>query len=165
MLSMRNGLNLQPMCLPGMLHPIQLPQMGLDFDVGNAFLTSRRGIDVSSTGNEGCPMQSTFSLSNKCNISDQSIAIPCIQNTTTSETTFGFEPAIQVYDAQFDLSSDFKVTITRTSTQLLQVCGIGTNYFLAYVQDSQPATQLDCAGTGKDSADASQCNPMQDAAH
>ncbi|XP_022131271.1 transcription factor SPATULA-like [Momordica charantia] len=129
MLSMRNGLSLQPMCLPGMLQPIPLPQMGLDFDVGNAFLTSRKGIDASSSGNEGCPLQSTFNLSNKCSISDQSIAIPSVPNTTTSETTFGFEPAIQAYDGQFDLSANFK--------------------------DARPTTQLDCARTGKDSADAS----------
>lgn len=130
MLSMRNGSSLQPMCLPGMLQPMQLPQMGLDFDVGNAFLASRRGINALSPGNEACPMQSTFNLSNKCNLSDQSLAIPSVPNITTSETTFGFESAIQAYDGQFDLSSNFK--------------------------EAQPVTQLDCcAQTRKDSANAS----------
>ncbi|XP_022996778.1 transcription factor SPATULA-like [Cucurbita maxima] len=126
MLSMRNGLSLLPVCLPGKLQPIQLPQMGLDLDVGNAFLMSRRGIDTSFTGNEGRPMQSTFNLSNKCNLSDQSIAIPSAPNTTTSEMAFGFEPTIQAYGGEFDLSSDFK--------------------------DVQAAVQLDCARTGKDSS-------------
>lgn len=115
------------MCLPGMLQPMQLPQMGLDFDVGNAFLTSRRGIDTSSTRNEGCPLQSTFNLSNKCNLSDQSIAIPSVPNTTTSETAFGFEPAIQTYNGEFDLSSDFKVTKAITLTNSF-LGGIGTKY-------------------------------------
>ncbi|KAG7029331.1 Transcription factor SPATULA, partial [Cucurbita argyrosperma subsp. argyrosperma] len=127
MLSMRNGLSLLPVCLPGKLQPIQLPQMGLDLDVGNAFLMSRRGIDTSFTGNEGRPMQSTFNLSNKCNLSDQSIAIPSApNNTTTSEMAFGFEPTIQAYGGEFDLSSNFK--------------------------DVQAAVQLDCARTGKDSS-------------
>lgn len=133
MLSMRNGSSLQPMCLPGMLQPVQLPQMGLDFDVGNAFLASRRGINALSPGNEGCPMQSTFNLSNKCSLSDQSLAIPSVPNITTSETTFGFESAIQAYDGQFDLSSNFKVITTRTLTNFFMDYGIGTNVFLANV--------------------------------
>ena len=114
-------MSLLPVCLPGKLQPIQLPQMGLDLDVGNAFLMSRRGIDTSFTGNEGRPMQSTFNLSNKCNLSDQSMAIPSAPNTTTSEMAFGFEPTIQAYGGEFDLSSNFKVTKTRTTNFFLRL--------------------------------------------
>ncbi|KAH9663613.1 transcription factor SPATULA [Citrus sinensis] len=52
-LTMRNGMSLHPMCLPGILPPIQLPHMRMGFGVGNGSL------HMNSTGTLFCNVKET----------------------------------------------------------------------------------------------------------
>lgn len=108
MLSMRNGLNLHPMCLPGVMHPMQLPlsQTGLGYNEGNKYLNSSSTLSSS----EERSMQSAYNLSNSCNISNQQIAIPSVTNITTLEAALGFEQSIQAHYVPFNLPISSKVT-------------------------------------------------------
>ncbi|KAH7523647.1 hypothetical protein FEM48_Zijuj06G0034100 [Ziziphus jujuba var. spinosa] len=103
MLSMRNG-NLHPMCLPGVLQPMQLPlpHTGMGYNEGNKFLNSSRGLNAFSS-NEERPMQSAYNLSNSCNISNQPTIIPSVSDITTSEAALGFEQSIQAHYRPFNL--------------------------------------------------------------
>ncbi|XP_015884336.3 transcription factor SPATULA isoform X2 [Ziziphus jujuba] len=103
MLSMRNG-NLHPMCLPGVLQPLQLPlpHTGMGYNEGNKFLNSSRGLNAFSS-NEERPMQSAYNLSNSCNISNQPTIIPSVSDITTSEAALGFEQSIQAHYRPFNL--------------------------------------------------------------
>ncbi|KAM4129453.1 hypothetical protein ACJW30_01G024600 [Castanea mollissima] len=86
MLSMRNGLSLHPMCLPGVLQPIQLPQPGMSFDERNGCLNSSRGMGT-FFGNEESLRQSASNLPNQCTLSNQPFVIPTATNLTISETS------------------------------------------------------------------------------
>nr|POE74023.1 transcription factor spatula [Quercus suber] len=88
MLSMRNGLSLHPMCLPGVLQPIQLPQPGMSFDERNGCLNSSRGMGT-FFGNEERLRQSASNLPNQCTLSNQPFVIPSATNITISETSIG----------------------------------------------------------------------------
>lgn len=109
MLTVRNGLSLHPMWLPGVLEPMQLPQTGIVFDEGNELLHTNRGTNNISA-NEETTVQTAFNLSNQCNISNQPIAIPSVADTNTPETPFGLEPLIQSHYEPFNLQSS-KVTL------------------------------------------------------
>lgn len=110
MLTMRNGLSLHPMWLPGVLPSMQLPQTGMVFEEGNGLLNTNRGTETFST-NEESSVQSGFNLSNQCTISNQLIRVPSSANISTSETSFGLEPMIQAHYGPFNLSSSSKVTL------------------------------------------------------
>ncbi|KAL0017420.1 hypothetical protein SO802_004489 [Lithocarpus litseifolius] len=88
MLSMRNGLSLHPMGLPGVLQPIQLPQPGMSFDERNGCLNSSRGMGT-FFGNEESLRQSASNLPNQCTLSNQPFVIPSATNITISETSIG----------------------------------------------------------------------------
>ncbi|XP_050266845.1 transcription factor PHYTOCHROME INTERACTING FACTOR-LIKE 13-like isoform X1 [Quercus robur] len=88
MLSMRNGLSLHPMCLPGLLQPIQLPQPGMSFDERNGCLNSSRGMGT-FFGNEESLRQSASNLPNQCTLPNQPFVIPSATNITISETSIG----------------------------------------------------------------------------
>ena len=88
MLSMRNGLSLHPMCLPGVLQPIQLPQPGMSFDERNGCLNSSRGMGT-FFGNEESSRQSASNLPNQCTLPNQPFVIPSATNITISETSIG----------------------------------------------------------------------------
>ncbi|XP_057989633.1 transcription factor SPATULA isoform X7 [Hevea brasiliensis] len=47
MLTMRNGLSLHPMCLPGVRQPMQLPMTGLNFDEVNGLLNTNAATEIS----------------------------------------------------------------------------------------------------------------------
>ncbi|PON65059.1 Basic helix-loop-helix transcription factor [Parasponia andersonii] len=102
MLSMRNGLSLHPMCLPGVLQPMQLPlpQTGLGYNEGPKYLNSNRGISTFS-GVEESLMHSAYNLSNTSTISNQPTTIPSLANiATTPEPSLGFEQSIQTHSDQ-----------------------------------------------------------------
>ncbi|GMY28702.1 transcription factor SPATULA-like isoform X1 [Fagus crenata] len=88
MLSMRNGVSLHPMCLPGVLQPIQLPRTGLSFDEGNGCLNSSRGMGI-VFGNEESSRQSASNHPNLFTLSNQPFVIPSVTNITISETSIG----------------------------------------------------------------------------
>ncbi|CAK7347522.1 unnamed protein product [Dovyalis caffra] len=107
MLTMRNGLSLHPMCLPGALQPMQLPLSGMSFDEGNGLLTTSALTGIFSA-NEESSVQTALNLPSHCTISNQPIAIHSGTNLTSSETNFGFEPSVQVNHAPFNLSASSK---------------------------------------------------------
>ncbi|KAJ6872147.1 transcription factor SPATULA isoform X1 [Populus alba x Populus x berolinensis] len=107
MLTMRNGLSLHPMCLPGALQPMQLPLSGMSFDEGIGLLNTNTLTGIFSA-NEESSEQNSLNLPTQCTISNQPITIPSGTNITSSETNFGFEPQIHVNHAPFNLSTSSK---------------------------------------------------------
>ncbi|KAJ7958175.1 Transcription factor SPATULA [Quillaja saponaria] len=103
MLSMRNGLSLHPMCLPGALQPIILPQTGLNFDEGNGIQSSSRGIVKLSEPIENF-MQSACNLPKQCTISNQPVSVPSVTNINTSFSSSSFQPSFQVFAGNFNSS-------------------------------------------------------------
>ena len=108
MLTMRNGLSLHPMCLPGALQPMQLPLSGMSFDEGNGLLTTNTLTGMFSASEENS-QQNALNLPTQCTISNQPITIPSGSNIASSETNFGFEPLIHINHAPFNLSTSSKV--------------------------------------------------------
>uniref|UniRef100_A0A2N9H646 BHLH domain-containing protein n=1 Tax=Fagus sylvatica TaxID=28930 RepID=A0A2N9H646_FAGSY len=106
MLSMRNGVSLHPMCLPGVLQPIQLPRTGLSFDEGNGCLNSSRGMGI-VFGNEESSRQSASNHPNLCTLSNQPFVIPSVTNITISETSIGSINPLEISsDGTLQLQSD-----------------------------------------------------------
>uniref|UniRef100_B9GNU6 BHLH domain-containing protein n=1 Tax=Populus trichocarpa TaxID=3694 RepID=B9GNU6_POPTR len=119
MLTMRNGLSLHPMCLPGALQPMQPPLSGMSFDEGNGLLTTDTLTGIFSA-NEESSVQTALNLPSQCTVSNQPIAIPSGTNITSSETSFGFEPLIHVNHAPFNLCTSSK-EICREATPQAQI--------------------------------------------
>ncbi|XWS41895.1 hypothetical protein CRYUN_Cryun17cG0121400 [Craigia yunnanensis] len=101
MLSMRNGLSLHPMCLPGVLQPIQFSQTRLDFGEENGSLP----MNVSGTVpvNQETSAQIVFDLPNQCSSSNPA-SVRNMSNIITSKTSFGLE-SIQAQFRPFQLLS------------------------------------------------------------
>ncbi|EOX91462.1 Homeodomain-like superfamily protein isoform 2 [Theobroma cacao] len=99
MLTMRNGLSLHPMCLPGVLQPIQLPQTRIDFGEDNGSLP----MNASGTApaNQEPSAQIVFDLPNQCSSSNHAL-VPNMSNIITSETSFSLE-SIQAPFGPFQL--------------------------------------------------------------
>ncbi|PQQ15618.1 transcription factor SPATULA-like isoform X1 [Prunus yedoensis var. nudiflora] len=130
MLTMKNGLSLHPMCLPGVMQPMQLPHMGLGLEEGsNKFPKSSRGISPFYESEEN-PMQSAFNISPGCTISNQPMVLPSVANVPTSEATFGFEPSIPALYRPF--------SVPTSSKELFR--------------DGEPRAKLDTSETGKNSS-------------
>ncbi|KAL6273697.1 hypothetical protein ACE6H2_024389 [Prunus campanulata] len=100
MLSMRNGMSLHPMCLPGALQPVQLSQMRMDLGEEN------RPLHLDMTGtllmNQESPTQNLFHFSNQCTDANQSY-VPDMSNVVNSETSFGLESSMQAHLGPFQL--------------------------------------------------------------
>lgn len=99
MLSMRNGLSLHPMCLPGALQPIQFSQMRMDF--GEEY----RPLHLDMTGthplNKETPLHDAFNLPNQCTAPNQP-SVSNMSNIINSETSFG---SIQAHLGPFPLNT------------------------------------------------------------
>ncbi|KAK1395813.1 ALCATRAZ [Heracleum sosnowskyi] len=91
MLTMRNGLGLNPVYLPEALQTVQLThQRGSDYNEGNRLMnTSRR--DTST--DPKFPAHATLYLPNH-NPPNQSVVIPSTTNINNSETSYGLNPSI-----------------------------------------------------------------------
>ncbi|KAE8722402.1 Transcription factor SPATULA [Hibiscus syriacus] len=98
MLSMRNGLSLHPMCLPGVLQPLQFSQTRMNLGEESGSLS----MNVSGTvpGNQETSVQMVFDLPNLCNSSNPA----SVPNMITSETSFELE-SIQAQLGPFQLLS------------------------------------------------------------
>ncbi|XP_048436199.1 transcription factor SPATULA-like isoform X3 [Pyrus x bretschneideri] len=130
MLTMRNGLSLHPMCLPGVMQPMQLPHMGLSFEEGsNKFPKSSKGISPFYGSGENS-MQSAFNLSAGYMISNPPMVIPSVANVPTSEPTFGFETSVQAHYRLFSVPSSSKELFS----------------------DGEPQSKIDTIRTGKNSS-------------
>lgn len=104
MLTMRNGLSLYPMCLPGALQPAQLTQMAKDFYEGN-------GTDV--TGMSFNPETSTSSLFNipNQNTNPGQLTAIDLSSALSSETSFGRESAIEGHLRPLQLRTSSRVSL------------------------------------------------------
>ncbi|XP_034897284.1 transcription factor PIF5 isoform X2 [Populus alba] len=119
MLTMRNGLSLQPMCLPGALQPMQPPLSGMSFDEGNGLLTTNTLTGIFSA-NEESSVQTALNLPSQCTVSNQPIAIPSGTNITSSETNVGFESLIHANHAPLNPCASSK-EICREGTPQAQI--------------------------------------------
>ncbi|KAK2657497.1 hypothetical protein Ddye_010549 [Dipteronia dyeriana] len=89
MLTMKNGLSLHHMCLPGALQPFQFSQMKMGFggENGSLHINTTGTLDV----NQEDQTQSLFSLPGQCTATNQLQ----VSNTINSETSFGLDSSIQ----------------------------------------------------------------------
>ncbi|XP_022751259.1 transcription factor SPATULA-like [Durio zibethinus] len=101
MLSMRNGLSLHPMCLPGVLQPIQFSQTRMDFGEENGSL--HMNLSGTLPADQETSAQMVFNLPNQCSSSNPA-TVPDMSNIVTSETPFGLE-SIQAQFEPFQLLS------------------------------------------------------------
>ncbi|KAL7193253.1 hypothetical protein ACSBR2_024964 [Camellia fascicularis] len=105
MLTMRNGLSLYPMCLPGVLQPAQLSDIKMSFYEGNGTL------NMDMTGmlpvNQETPTNTLFNIPNQStNPSELSAANLSIINSGTS---FGMDSSIQGHLRPFQPHTSSKV--------------------------------------------------------
>ncbi|XP_021285380.1 transcription factor SPATULA-like isoform X2 [Herrania umbratica] len=127
MLSMRNGLSLYPMCLPGVLQPMQLPPTSVGYDEGNRFFSPNTGAGTFSS-NEESSMNTSFNLSNPCTISNQPILAPSGANVSNLEASFGFESSAEAHYGSFSHSTSSKEICKEGRSQLqLEVNHAGNN--------------------------------------
>ncbi|PSS21273.1 Transcription factor SPATULA like [Actinidia chinensis var. chinensis] len=106
MLTMRHGLSLYPMCLPGALQPAQLSHTKMDFYEGNEPLN----MDVTGVfpANKGTSTNSLFNIPNQ---STNPVQLPAIDFSSiiNSETSFGMESSMQGHLRPFPLLTSSKV--------------------------------------------------------
>ncbi|WCJ35455.1 Transcription factor SPATULA [Euphorbia peplus] len=108
MLTMRNGLSLHPMCLPGAMQPLQLPITGMSFDEGSGLLNTNAATGAFSENDENPEQTALGRLPNRNTISNQSMTLPSAPNIPSSDTPFGFEPLMQAHYEPFNLSTSSK---------------------------------------------------------
>ncbi|XP_042498108.1 transcription factor SPATULA-like isoform X3 [Macadamia integrifolia] len=103
MLSMRNGLSLYPMYLPGVLQSTQLPQMQMGFGDGERSLHMNMGTCTMPVNQEDST-QNAFSLSNQPAPLQKPGVLPNVTNITNSESSFGADLPVQAHNGPFQLS-------------------------------------------------------------
>lgn len=105
MLSMRNGLSLHPLYLPGVLQPPQMTQMrNMSFGEGNA-LPQHMNIGT-GTHPASQEAQNSFALSNQSTALHQPMVLPNMTNIALPTTSFGLDSSlIQLHHGQFQLST------------------------------------------------------------
>ncbi|XP_022768743.1 transcription factor SPATULA-like isoform X2 [Durio zibethinus] len=129
MLSMRNGLSLYPMYLPGVIQPMQLPPTGIGYDEGNGFFSPNTGAGTFSS-NEESSMGAPSNLSNPCTISNQPIVAPSVANISNLEASYGFELSAEVHYGSFTHSTSSKEICKEGSSQVqleMNHAGINTS--------------------------------------
>lgn len=97
MLSMRNGLSLHPMCLPGSVQPIQLPQLRIGFDEENGAL--HMNMAPTFPVNNETSTENAFGLPNDRAVPSE----PSMSNMMNSGISFGLESSIQTHRVPFQL--------------------------------------------------------------
>ncbi|KAG8494137.1 hypothetical protein CXB51_011803 [Gossypium anomalum] len=107
MLSLRNGLSLYPMCLPGVPQPMQMPPTGLGYDEGHGFFSPNIGAGTFSS-NEESSMNTPFNLSNPCTISNLPVVAPSVANMSNLEASIGFESPAGAHHGSFTHSTSSK---------------------------------------------------------
>ncbi|XP_042494635.1 transcription factor SPATULA-like [Macadamia integrifolia] len=104
MLSMRNGLSLHPMYVPGVLQSIQMPQMQMGFGDGERPMHMPMGTGTLPV-NEEASTQTTFGLSSQHPTLQKPVVLPNVTNITNSGTSFGMDLHVQTHHGPFQLSS------------------------------------------------------------
>ncbi|XP_068655127.1 transcription factor ALC-like [Aristolochia californica] len=91
MLSMRNGLSLHPMYLPGTIQPLQMSQMHIGMDPGDSTLhMNNMGMSMLLTNVESL-VKAPFGLSNQSTSSHQQISLPSMMHMANTETSLGLD--------------------------------------------------------------------------
>ncbi|XP_068657278.1 transcription factor SPATULA-like isoform X2 [Aristolochia californica] len=87
MLSMRNGLNLHPMYVPGTFQPLQMSQMRIGMDPGDAQIhMNNMGMGMLPS-NADSSVKVPFGLSNQSTSSHQHITLPSMMKMANTETS------------------------------------------------------------------------------
>uniref|UniRef100_A0A7N0T3Y5 BHLH domain-containing protein n=1 Tax=Kalanchoe fedtschenkoi TaxID=63787 RepID=A0A7N0T3Y5_KALFE len=116
MLSMRKGVSLHPLCMPGVAQSLHLPPGGTSYGGGDDMLS--RGNDmpnpISPTGtftlNQEASVPPSFDISNHGNSSNQSDPPP-LNNNPNSEIAFGFNQSLEAHYKAFNFCSQSKVNL------------------------------------------------------
>lgn len=103
---MRNGLSLHPMCLPGVLPPVQLSQMriGIGEENGSLHMDMTGTLPVNQETME-------YRLANQ-GTSSSHPSVPNLTDIMNSETSFGLESSIQAHLGPFQLQTSSAVSLT-----------------------------------------------------
>ncbi|KAI6699256.1 hypothetical protein NL676_013580 [Syzygium grande] len=112
MLSMRNGLSLHPMCLPGSVQPIQLPQLRIGFDEENGPL--HMNMAPTFPVNNETSTENAFGLPNDRAVPSE----PSMSNMMNSGISFGLESSIQTHRVPFQLKQSTSGDINREDVAL-----------------------------------------------
>ncbi|RVX21240.1 Transcription factor SPATULA [Vitis vinifera] len=133
MLSMRNGLSLHPMCLPGVLPPVQLSQMriGIGEENGSLHMDMTGTLPVNQETME-------YRLANQ-GTSSSHPSVPNLTDIMNSETSFGLESSIQAHLGPFQLQTS-SADICREDVlphQQLNISCAGTNSLVSLPYDAQ----------------------------
>ncbi|KAM1362335.1 hypothetical protein ACFX13_027996 [Malus domestica] len=155
MLSMRNGMSLHPLYLPGTLQPVQLSQMRMELGEEN------RPLHLDMTGtlhmNLESSTQNLFNLSNQCTAANESY-VPDMSNVVNSETSFVLEPSIQSHLGPFqlpassqeicrdDLLQHQKIDVNHSEMNL----SVTATVSLPFAQVSDPKRTFDTCIIGRD---------------
>lgn len=100
MLTMRNGLSLHPMCLPGALQPVQFSSARAGYGEENGTLHLNSAGTVSM--NQENPSPNMFSVPNQCSPLNQ-LHVPNMPNMANSDTSYGLDSSIRSHFAPFQL--------------------------------------------------------------
>ena len=119
MLSMRNGLSLYPMCLPGALQPMHMPPTGMGYDEGHGFFNPNVGAGTFSS-NEESSMNTPFNLSNPCTIPNLPVVASSVANMSNLETSICFESSAGALYGSLSHSTSSKVILARTCTEYVR---------------------------------------------
>ncbi|KAK6938665.1 Myc-type, basic helix-loop-helix (bHLH) domain [Dillenia turbinata] len=114
MLSVRNGLSLNPIQLP-----LQLPQTGMGFHEGSGLLSADATL-VTFPVNHESSTQATFDLSNQCTTSNQTRPViePSVPSITDSEMSFGLGASVQACYAAGNIPTSKDICKEDTPSQL-----------------------------------------------
>ncbi|GMI82646.1 hypothetical protein HRI_001933900 [Hibiscus trionum] len=116
MLSMRNGLSLYPMCLPGVPQPMQMPPTGMGYDEAHGFFSPNIGAGTFSS-NEESTMNTPFNLSDPSTISNLPVA-PSAANMPNLEASIGFGSSAGAHYVSFAHSTSSKEICKEGRSQL-----------------------------------------------
>ncbi|KAE8727979.1 Basic helix-loop-helix DNA-binding superfamily protein, putative isoform 2 [Hibiscus syriacus] len=106
MLSMKNGLNLYPMCLPGVPQPMQMDPTDTGYDKGHIFFSPIIGAGTFSS-NEESTMNTPFNLSDPSTISNLPVA-PSAAYMSNLEASIGFGSSAGAHYGSFTHSTSSK---------------------------------------------------------
>ncbi|CAM8911293.1 unnamed protein product [Rhodiola kirilowii] len=107
MLSMRNGVSLHPLCMPGVTQPLHLPHEGTSYGGGSDMMNTTS--PVAFPLNQEPSVQPSFEISNHRNSSNQPVQ-PTLSNIPNSDIAFGFDRTSEAHYTSFNFSSQSKDT-------------------------------------------------------
>ncbi|XP_015577493.1 transcription factor SPATULA isoform X3 [Ricinus communis] len=108
MLSLRNGIGLHPMCLPGVLQPTQFSQFSMGFAEENG--SQHTNVAGSLPLNQEKPEQTVFDIPSQCGVSNQ-LSVPNMSNVIHSQTSFGMESSVRAHFGPFPLQTSSEVSL------------------------------------------------------